>query len=91
MKEIQKAVQKLSCGQGSAAGGGARGGVRTGTKKSPSVYRGDLTTCVMSMWENDIKCKHMPLIPLRKFACKELKDQVNKELKDQVNDVLGME
>ena len=37
MKEIQKIVQKLSCGQKSAAGGGgggagAGGGVRTGTK-----------------------------------------------------------
>ena len=33
MKEIQKAVQKLSCGQESAAGGGGGGGgVQTGTK-----------------------------------------------------------
>ena len=32
MKEIQKAVQKLSCEQESAAGGGGGGGVRTGAK-----------------------------------------------------------
>ena len=30
------------------------------------------TTCVISMWSNDIKCKYMFLFPLKNLACKGL-------------------
>ena len=31
-----------------------------------------LSTCVISMWSNDIKCKYMFMFPLNNLACKEL-------------------
>ena len=32
-----------------------------------------LSTCVKSMWRNDIKCKYMFMLPVKNLACKGLK------------------
>ena len=51
MKEIKKVVQKLSCGQVSAAGGGSGGGGVQPVKniKSSPVYRGDLINSLVEI------------------------------------------
>ena len=36
-----------------------------------------LTTCVRSMWRNDIKCKYMFYVPSEKFSMLRVKAQVN--------------
>ena len=38
--------------------------------RSWSSLRKDLSTCVLSMWSNDIKCKYMSMFPLKKLALK---------------------
>ena len=37
-----------------------------------------LSTCVISMWSNDIKCKYMFMFPLKNLARKELIDPMTK-------------
>ena len=43
------------------------------TWRSFSYLRKDLSTCVKSMWSNDIKCKYMFMFPLKNLACRGLK------------------
>ena len=41
---------------------------------SPGLTRGRiLSTCVISMWGNDMKCKYMFMFPLKNLACKGLR------------------
>ena len=36
------------------------------------AWGGILSTCVISMWSNDIKCKYVFMLPLQNLARKEL-------------------
>ena len=45
---------------------------------APGLTRGRiLSTCVISMWNNNIKCKYMFMFPLKNSARKELKDEIH--------------
>ena len=43
-----------------------------GLCRSFSYWGGILSTCVISMWRNDTKCKYMFMFPLKYLACKGL-------------------